>query len=83
MSIEHVKTSLGADHVQFVIGAAGKLTAVLVDIATWERIMQALEDAEDLAVAKQALAALDAAGGDLEKAGFLPWERVHAELETE
>ena len=83
MSIEDVKAPVGADHVQFVIGAAGKPTAVLADIATWERIMQALEDAEDLAVAKQALAALEGAGGDPEKAGFLPWERVHAELETD
>jgi hypothetical protein len=83
MSIEQVKAPVGIDHVQFVIGAAGKPTAVPVDIATWERIIQALEDAEDLAIVKQALVALDAAGGDPEKAGFLPWERVRAELETD
>jgi len=67
--------------IQFVIGAEGKPTAVLVDIATWERIIQALEDAEDIALAKEALAVLDAAGGDPEKAGFISWERVKAELE--
>jgi len=66
--------------VQFVVGAEGKLTAVLLDIATWERIIEALEDAEDLAIARQALAELNAAGGDLEKAGFRPWEQARAQL---
>jgi len=67
--------------IQFVIGAEGKPTAVLVDIATWERIIETLEDAEDLTLAKDTLAALDAAGGDLEKAGFVPWEKIRSELE--
>ena len=67
--------------IQFVIGAEGKPTAVLVDIATWEHILDALEDAEDVALAKAAFAALDAAGGNPEKAGFIAWEKARAELE--
>jgi hypothetical protein len=67
--------------IQFVIGAEGKPTAVLVDISMWEQILDALEDAEDVALVKEALASLDAAGGDLEKAGFVPWEKAKAELE--
>lgn len=68
--------------VRFVIAPGGKPTAVLLDIATWERIVQALEDAEDLAIVQQALVDLDAAGGDPEKAGFIPWRQVRAELEA-
>ena len=69
--------------VQFVIGAEGKPTAVLLDIATWERILEAFEDAEDVALTKRALAELDAAGGDAEQAGYLPWEQLRAQLEPE
>ena len=72
---------IGSQDIQFVIGAEGKPTAVLIDIATWERIVESLEDAEDIALAKEALAALDAVSGDLEKAGFLSWEKVRSELE--
>lgn len=70
-----------AKDIQFVIGAEGKPTAVLVDIATWERIIETLEDAEDKTLAKETLAALDAAGGDPEKAGLLPWEKIRSDLE--
>jgi hypothetical protein len=70
-----------AKDIQFVIGAEGKPTAVLVDIATWEQIIKTLEDIEDLTLAKETLAVLDAAGGDLEKAGFLSWEEIRSELE--
>jgi hypothetical protein len=68
--------------VQYVIGAEGKPTAVLVDIAAWEQILNALEDAEDVSFARDALAALDAVGGDLQKAGFISWEKARAELEN-
>ena len=67
--------------IKFVIGAEGKPTAVLVDISTWEHILDALEDAEDVALVKETLAALDAASGNLEKAGFIAWEKARAELE--
>ena len=76
----HVTHPAAIDKVQFVVGSEGKLTAVLLDIATWERIVEALEDAEDLAIARQVLAELNAAGGDLEKAGFRPWEQARAQL---
>jgi aspartate/tyrosine/aromatic aminotransferase len=67
--------------IQIVMGPAGKPTGVLVDIETWEQILDALEDAEDIALAREALAALDAAGGDLRKAGYVPWDQARAELE--
>jgi hypothetical protein len=67
--------------IQFVIGAEGKPTAVLVDISTWEQILDALEEAEDVALVKDALITLDTANGNLEKAGFIPWEKARKELE--
>lgn len=71
---------LRAEEIRFVVGPEGKPAAVLVDIATWERILDTLEDAEDIALVKETLVMLDAAGGDVEKAGFIPWEKVKAEL---
>ncbi len=40
--------------IRFVVDTQGKPTAVLVDIVTWERILQALEDVEDIQLARQA-----------------------------
>lgn len=68
--------------VQFLVGAEGAPTAVLVDMATWQEIIQALEDAEDVATARNSLAKLDRAGGNLKKAGFTPWAVARAELEA-
>ena len=73
--------ALTEKNVQFVIGKAGKPTGVLVDMRAWKKIIEALEDAEDVEIARKALAEIDAAGGDLEKAGFIPWSKVRTELE--
>ena len=54
-----------------------------MDLKTWEGILEALEEAEDIAIARDALAKLDAAGGDPEKAGFIPWEKARNELERQ
>ena len=70
-----------ANSVQYVIGADGKPTAVLLSIAEWERIIEALEDAEDLEIVQRALDELEAAGGDPEKAGYISWEQARAEFE--
>lgn len=67
--------------IQYVIGSKGKATGVLVDLKTWEGILDALEEADDIAIAREVLAKLDAAGGNPEKAGFIPWEKARAELE--
>jgi PHD/YefM family antitoxin component YafN of YafNO toxin-antitoxin module len=72
---------LSEKNVQIVIGKKGKPTGVLVDMATWEQIIEALEEAEDIEIARKALAELDAAGGDLEKAGYIPWSKARSELE--
>jgi hypothetical protein len=70
-----------AQDVLFVVGNEGKPTAVLIDITLWERILDALEDAEDIMLVKETLASIDAVGGDLENAGFVSWKSARAELE--
>ncbi len=65
----------------YVVGAEGKPTAVLINITTWERILDALEDAEDAALVKESLAALNTAGGNLAQAGFISWHKARSELE--
>ena len=69
------------DDIKYVIGSEGKPTAVQIDIATWERILDALEDAEDIALVRETLDTLEAAGGDLGKAGFIAWDQARAQLE--
>jgi hypothetical protein len=61
------------DMIRFVVGSDGRPEAVQVDIQTWQKIIAALEDAEDLGLARAALAELDAAGGNPEKTG---WPRL-------
>jgi PHD/YefM family antitoxin component YafN of YafNO toxin-antitoxin module len=69
--------------IQYVIGSKGKPTGVLVDLKTWEAILEALEEADDIALAREALAKLDAAGGISEKAGFIPWGKARIDLESQ
>jgi len=72
---------LNERNVQFVIGKRGKPTGVLVNLRTWEKIIEALEDAEDIEIARKALAEIDAAGGDPQKAGYIPWSKACSDLE--
>jgi PHD/YefM family antitoxin component YafN of YafNO toxin-antitoxin module len=81
IKLEARMVTLTAENLQVVVGEKGQPTGVLIDIRTWEQILDALEDAEDVELARQALAELDAVGGDLEKAGYTPWHKARAELE--
>ena len=69
--------------VRFVVGADGQPSAVQVDIDVWQQIVAALEDAEDVALARAAIAELEAAGGDPERAGWLPLEEVEKTWEAD
>ena len=67
------------DTLRFVVGTDGKPTAIQMDIQTWRKIVDALEDAEDIGVAREALAELEAARGHPKKAGWLRLEDVTEE----
>ncbi len=58
----------------------GKQVAVL-DVETWQALIEWLETLEDLQIAKQALNELKAAGGNRARAGWLKWDDVESELE--
>ncbi len=67
---------MALDTVQFVIGQDGQPVAVQVDMELWRQIVAALENAEDVTLAREALAELNAAGGDPEKAGWVSLNRL-------
>jgi hypothetical protein len=63
-----------ANAVSFVVGTDGEPIAVQITVDAWRHIVAALEDAEDVAAARAAVAELRAAGGDPQQAGWLPLE---------
>jgi accessory colonization factor AcfC len=67
---------LAGNEVSLVVGADGQPVAVQVGIQVWQEIVAALEDAEDVAVARQALMALEAAGGDPARASWFNLEAL-------
>jgi len=71
------------DTVYYLVGADGKPAAVQVNWETWQRIVAALEDAEDLELAQVALAELGASGGNPEKAGWLRLEDLEKAWDSE
>jgi hypothetical protein len=58
----------------------GKQVTVL-DVETWQALIEWLETLEDLQIAKQALNELKAAGGNRERAGWLKWDDVAGDIE--
>lgn len=64
--------------VQFIT-VKGKRFA-LVNADDWEAVIEWIQTLEDVDIAKEAIAELKAAGGDREKAGWLEWDAVEAEL---
>jgi len=64
--------------VQFVT-VKGKRFA-LVNADDWEAVIEWIQTLEDVDIAKEAIAELKAAGGEREKAGWLEWDAVEAEL---
>ncbi len=58
---------------QFVIDNEGQRTAVLMDIRSWEMLLNWIEDIADTKIASQALIELHVAGGRPQQAGWLAW----------
>jgi PHD/YefM family antitoxin component YafN of YafNO toxin-antitoxin module len=55
----------------------------LIDADDWEALIEWLETLEDLEIAKEAFAELKDANGDRKKAGWLKWDDVKEELNTQ
>ena len=58
----------------------GKQVDVL-DVATWQALIEWLETLEDLQIVQQALNELKAAGGNRDRVGWLKWDDVESQLE--
>ena len=57
----------------------GKRVAVLA-ADDWEALLEWLETLEDIQIARAAYAKLEQAGGDRQRAGWLRWDAIEAEL---
>ncbi len=65
--------------VQYV--SVGDERFAVVDLKDWEALIEWLETVEDVQIAKDAFAELDASGGDRAKAGWMRWDDVREESE--
>lgn len=65
---------------QFVVGPDGQPTAALVDIASWQRLVALLEEAEDQGLLRGYLARRRAARTP-KGLGLISWEQAEAELD--
>ena len=59
--------------IQYVTVKDKRLAVIEAD--DWEAMIEWLETIEDVGIAKEAFAALKAAGGDRERAGWLRWDQ--------
>ena len=66
----------------YVMNADGQPEAVLVDIATWQMILEQLQDVADHQILSQALADLKLLASGTRPAGWKSWEEFEAELEA-
>lgn len=71
----------GSDALQSVqfVTVQGKRLAV-IEAEDWEILVAWLETLEDWAVAKEAMAHLQAVGGERQAVGWMPWSDVADEL---
>ena len=66
------------ESVQYVTVKGKRLAVVSAD--EWVAMIEWLEALEDIDLAKEAFAQLEAAGGDRERAGWLKWDDVKVDL---
>ena len=68
---------------QFVVDNKGQQTAVLLDIESWQALVDWIEDLVDVKIASEALSELKSAGGHPQQAGWLAWEEISEEWSGE
>jgi hypothetical protein len=66
----------------YVMNAAGQAEAVLIDISTWQMILEQLQDVADSKIIQQAKADLEILASGQRPAGWKNWEEFEAELEA-
>lgn len=68
---------------QFVIDNRGHQTAVLLDIQSWEILLNWVEDMIDTKIATQSLTELNMAGGRPQQSGWLDWDEISEEWQDD
>jgi hypothetical protein len=63
---------------RYIVDETGERVSVVLDVEEYERLMQALEDLEDLRSADEALTEIERGGDEL-----IPWERVRDKIGLE
>ncbi|MBI3960492.1 MAG: hypothetical protein HY328_16905 [Chloroflexi bacterium] len=66
----------------YVVNQNGKQIAVLVDLATWQSILDRLEDQEDFDILRANQAALTALAQGKRPAGWKSWDEFERELDA-
>jgi len=64
--------------VQYV--TVGNERFAVIDVKDWESLIEWLETLEDVGIAKEAFAQLDAVGGDRQRASWMRWDDVKKDL---
>jgi hypothetical protein len=82
MTVQVTSLSQALADVEFVVNQQGQTKGVFVPAAVWEALMSALEDMEDLAVARDFLRQRATARSP-EEMGFEPWEDVAHEWDND
>lgn len=70
-------------NIQFVTDEDGNRTAVILDIATYEQMLESIEDADDRAFAEDYAARKSAGQLTADERETVPLTQIIAELETE
>ena len=79
MTSQQLVESLQASN--YVIGGNGKPIAVMVDLATWQAILDRLEDQEDFDILRASQPALTALAHGERPAGWISWDEFDQELD--
>ncbi|GAB4441234.1 MAG: hypothetical protein Fur0044_37720 [Anaerolineae bacterium] len=67
----------------YVMNAEGQPEAVLIDIATWQLILERLQDIADNQILSEALADLNILASGNRPAGWKSWEEFEKELDAQ
>ncbi len=66
----------------WLVGSNGKPVAIMVDIATWQSILERLEDQEDIALLQAIQPDLERLAAGESPDGWLAWDAFEEELDA-
>jgi hypothetical protein len=75
MTTQEATLSQALATVEFVVNRKGETRGVFLPLAAWEAVLAALEDIEDLGIAREYLTRRSVTASP-EEMGLLPWEDI-------